>query len=147
MTVRRATRADVDAIVAMGLRFQADSSYAAYLRATAETMRALTLAVISNDASVLFVAEQDDAIIGMIAATLCANPMSGELVGTEVVWWMDPEARGGRTALRLVRAAENWARDCGAVVFQMAAPTAKVGHFYGVLGYDAIETHYQRRLA
>lgn len=146
-TLRRATIADVDAIVAMGLQFQATTSYAQHLRATPETLQALAIGLLGNDEAIIVLAEADGQIVGMIAATLYRQVMSQELIGTEVCWWMNPEARGGRTALRLIRAAEQWAVDHGAVVFQMMAPTAKVGAFYEALKYDLIETHYQRRVA
>lgn len=145
--IRRATSEDVEAIVAMGLCFQATTNYAQHLRATPETLRSLAMSILANDQSVIFLAERERSILGMIAASLYLQPMSGELVGTEICWWMNPDARGGRTALRLIRAAEAWAVSRGAVVFQLMAPTAKVGQFYEALHYDLIETHYQRRVA
>jgi len=131
----------------MGVCFQATTSYAQHLHATPETLRALAFGLLSNDQAVIFLAERDGHILGMIAATLYRHAMSQELIGTEVCWWMNPDARGGRTALRLIRAAEQWAVELGAVVFQMMAPTAKVGAFYEALHYEQIETHYQRRVA
>lgn len=146
-TIREATAADVDVIVAMGLRFQQTTTYALHLRATEATLRALTAAIVANDDAVIVVAERHGAVVGMIAASLYVQPMSGELIGTEICWWMEPEARGGRSALRLVRAAEAWALDRGAVVFQMMAPAGTaVGAFYEALRYAPIEMHYQRRL-
>jgi len=146
-TIRRATSADVDVIVAMALRFQQTTTYAQYLRTTEPTLRALAAAIVANAEAVILVAERLGVVVGMIAAVLVVQPMSGECVGTEICWWMEPEARGGRSALRLLRAAEQWARDRGAVVFQMSAPSDAVGAFYEALHYDRIETHYQRRLA
>ena len=149
-TIRAATLADVDTIVAMGLRFQATTSYAAHLRATAATLRTLAIGLVTNtDAAVILLLEDGAQVVGMLAASLYVHPMSAEIIGTEVCWWVEPAARGGRGALRLVRAAEAWARDRGAVVMQMMAPAggdADVGRFYEVLHYAPIETHYQRRL-
>lgn len=147
MTIRRATLEDVVAIVVMGLRFQATTSYATHLRATAETLTALVNAMLANPDAAGWLAEREGVPVGMIGAALYTNPMSGERVGSEIVWWMEPEARGGRTALRLIRTAEQWAQEHGAVIFQLMAPTTEVGRFYQALKYDAIEVHYQRRLA
>jgi len=148
-TIRVATLDDVDTIVAMGLRFQATTSYAAHLRATAETLRTLAIGIIENvDGAVLFLlVSADGATVGMLAATLYTQIMSGEIIGTELCWWVDPEARGGRGALRLLRTAERWAADRGAVVMQMMAPPGSdIGRFYEALHYAPIEMHYQRRL-
>jgi len=145
-TIRAATAADVDVIVAMGLRFQATTTYAAHLRATEPTLRALALQLLAHEGSVIFLAETDGQVVGMIAASCYVQPMSGELIGSEICWWMDPAARGGRTALRLLRTAEQWAADRGAAIFQMMAPTPEVGALYERLAYAPIETHYMRRL-
>lgn len=145
--IRRATLADVDAIVAMGICFQATTTYAQHLRTTPETLTQLAVSIIGNPEAVIFLAETDAGIVGMIAATLYTHIMSGERIGTEICWWMNPDARGGRTAWRLVRAAEQWAIDGGAVVFQMMAPTEKVGRFYETLDYELIERHYMKRVA
>lgn len=147
MTIRRATAADLDAIIAMALCFQETTSYAKHLRATPETLRTLAVGMLGNDEAVIFLAERHGSVLGMIAATLYRQIMSQELIGTEVCWWMNPEARDGRTALRLMRAAEQWAIDRGAVVFQMMAPTARVGALYERLDYELIERHYQKRVA
>ena len=147
MTIRRATPDDLDVIVAMALRFQATTSYAQHLRATEATFRALATQLLASPEAAIWVADRDGQVVGMIAAALYTQPMSGERIGSEVCWWMDPEARGGRTAIRLVRAAEQWAQAQGATVFQMMAPTKAVGALYEALQYAPIETHYMRRLS
>jgi GNAT superfamily N-acetyltransferase len=147
MTIRLASLADVDAIVAMGLHFQATTKYAMHLFATDSTLRMLATGLLTNPDAAIWVAEANGGLVGMLACALYIQPMSGALVGTEICWWMDPSARGGRTALRLIRTAEQWAKDKGATVFQMMAPTPKVGAFYEALKYEQIEVHYQRRIA
>lgn len=145
--IRRATVEDIDAIVAMGVDFQASTAYARHLRATPETLRALAVSLIASDEAVILVAERDGTLIGMLAAGLYTQPMSAECVGSEICWWVTPAARGGRAALRLLQAAEAWAKSRGAVVFQMMAPNEDVGAFYEALRFERIETHYQRRIA
>lgn len=146
-TIRPATAADTDRLVAMSLRFQATTKYAQHLRATPETVASLIAALLANADAIILVVERAETLVGMLAAAIYVQPMSLERVGSEIVWWMEPEARGGRAALRLLRTAEAWAGARGATVFQMMAPTADVGAFYEALDYTPIETHYQRRLA
>lgn len=147
MSIREAVATDRAAIVAMALRFQATTTYARHLCASAETLAALVGDLLASPDSRIWLAVADDATVGMIAAGLYRQPMSLELIGSEICWWMNPEARRGRTALRLLRTAEAWARERGATTFQMMAPTPEVGAFYAALGFEAIETHYQRRMA
>jgi len=90
--------------------------------------------------------EQDGALVGMMALTTYTHPMNGDTIATEIVWWIQPEARGGRSALQLFKAGEAWAREQGATTFQMIAPSDQVGAFYERLGFTKIEVHYQRSL-
>lgn len=144
-TIRVATDADVPAIVAMGLRF-ASTTYHDCLPANAECLTALAETILVNEAATIFVADQAGALTGMLAAQTYVQPMSGETLGTEICWWMEPEARGSRAAMRLLKAAEAWAKARGAVRFYMIAPTDQVAAFYERLGFTRVEIHYQRPL-
>lgn len=144
--IRQADESDVTALVAMGLHFQNTTDYAEHLRATEETLTTVVGHLLSNPNAVIFVAVNGTRLIGMIASTLYTQPMSGECIGSEICWWMEPDSRGGRIAIRLLRTAETWALNRGAVIFQMMAPNASIGSLYERLDYVPIETHYQRRL-
>lgn len=147
MIVRRAELADVPAIVAMGLRFAAEE-YRDYLNPDEASLTQLAQNVISGPTSIGFVAQEatDGPVVGMIGLMTYRQPMSGALVATEIVWWMEPEARGAKAAIHLLNKGETWAREQGATKFQMIAPTDHVGHFYERMGFKKLETHYQRIL-
>lgn len=145
-TVREAAHDDIPRIVEMGMRF-AGEEYARFLTADPVHLAALTRQFIdSPDVAVLVVDPSVGPLTGMMAMTMYVHPMSQERVATEVVWWMEPEARGSKDALRLLRASEAWARTNGASRLQMIAPTDHVGQFYERLGFSKVETHYQRSL-
>lgn len=142
--IRTATREDVPRIVDMGARF-IDTEYPGAVRFNPEMLAALTTALIDGAGTVLVV-EAADELVGMMALQTYVHPMSGDLIATEIVWWMEPEARRGVTAIRLFIAGEQWAREQGATKLQMIAPSDKVGQFYERLGFERIEVHYQRSL-
>jgi GNAT superfamily N-acetyltransferase len=146
--IRRATEADGPALVRMALRFQETPDYAAHLRATPATFARLIWALLHDDGAAVWVAQSAGVVQGLFAATVYPHPMSGEVMGQEFAWWLEPDARGGQTARQLLETAEAWARERGAVRFQMAAPAgSRVGTWYRRLGYTAVETHYMRELA
>ena len=142
--MRVATVDDIPAIAAMGAHF-IETEYPGAIRFDAERLATLTRSLIDG-AGVVFVVEQAGALVGMMALTTYLHPMNGDTIATEIVWWMEPEARGGRAALKLFAAGEAWARDQGATKFQMIAPSDQVGAFYERLGFQKIEVHYQRSL-
>ncbi len=59
---------------------------------------------------VLFVAEDEGALLGVIGGFPRLDPSEVQLVSL----WVDPDARGGGVARALIRAVAGWARDRGA---------------------------------
>jgi GNAT superfamily N-acetyltransferase len=143
--IRLATIEDVDAVAAMGARFIAQSRYGRLLPIVPEQLEAFTAQLVAGEASAVFVAEHAGALVGMFGVLLFEHPMSGVRVATEVFWWVEPSARG--LGLRLFYTAQRWAKDRGAAVLQMIAPSDEVRTLYERLGFDQVETVYQRAIA
>lgn len=147
MTIRTAHVGDLAVLVRMGLRFIATSSYRGTIPASAEQLGTLVAWLLDQGGIFVAVDDEGDEPIGMLAATVIVHPMSGELVASEVAWWIEPEFRGGSAGLRLLAAAEAWARAQGATRFQMIAPAgSSVGALYRRRGYAELETTWQRPL-
>ena len=145
MTTRLATLADVARIVEMGRRFLGDSSYAHVYLENVEQLSALAFRVINSaDGDVLLALDATDHIVGMIAMIAFDHFISGQRAAGEVVYWVEPDARG--CGVRLLKAAESWAKAHGAVQMQMVSPTERVDRLYERLGYQPVERIFQRAL-
>lgn len=142
--IRRATEQDVDAIVALGREMVATTGYHVFVGFDEARVAHVTRDLIANPDAALFVAERDGLVTGMLAMLVYAHPFSGDRIAGEVVWFMDPAKRGD--GVRLLKAAEAWAKTTDAVAVQMIAPTERVGDFYRAVGYAPVETAYQRRV-
>lgn len=144
--IRRATGRDVEGILRMGLRFHAESRYAAAMTPNVEQLARLLEYLL--EFGFLLVLERNGDVVGMLAAHALPNPVSGELVASEVAWWVDPEYRGGSGAVRMLVEFEEWAEERGAFLVQMIAPAgSSIGRLYMRRGYEQLETTWQRRLA
>jgi GNAT superfamily N-acetyltransferase len=141
---RPATLADVDAIVAMGARFLAQSVYRGHLADNPAQVRALAQQLIDAPHGDVLVVDADGTLVGMLALLAYAHHLSGEWVAGEVAFWIDPAYRG--LGLRLLRDAERWARAHGAARLELIAPTPDVETLYTRLGYAPIERTYQREM-
>lgn len=144
MTIRPAIRADVPRLVAMA-RAQLAATYGDAVADNPGQLEATVTLLVTTPAGAVFVADLDGAVVGMIGLVIAPHHCSGLLTAGEVMWWLDPAARGGGRAL-LARA-ERWAAEAGARVIQMTAPAGdqgdRVGRLYTRRGYRAIETSYQ----
>ena len=145
MEIREAVAGDLDAIVAMGEHFLAQTPYQTRIGRNPAQMRALAEHLITGAHGALFVAARAGTLVGMIGVFVFPHPISGEAIGSEVMWWMEPDARGA--GIRLLRAAERWVKARGATRFQMIAPTPDVEAIYERLGFEKVETVYQRSVA
>ncbi len=142
--IRRATADDTGRLIEMGQRFVRETTYNGIIAIDPERMARVIAGILANPDGVLLVSGADK-LTGMIGMVVYDHPFSGERTAFEIVWWVEPEARGD--GVRLLRAAEDWATERGAVVMQMVAPTDRVAHLYIRLGYAPVETSFQRRLS
>jgi RimJ/RimL family protein N-acetyltransferase len=140
--IRNATERDIPDIIRMGHEFMETSAYSRHLTENHECMATMARRLIGQSSGALLVSEEDDALVGMIGMFAFPHHFSGEIIAGEVIWWVAPTHRG--TGLRLFRAAEQWAKSVGAKRIQMIAPNPSVGKIYERMGYEQIETAYQR---
>jgi GNAT superfamily N-acetyltransferase len=81
----------------------------------------------------------------MLALLIYPHPFSGETTAVELCWWMEPEHRGSG-GLKLLRAAEQKAREAGATKLMLGAPSERTEELYQRLGLERVEVTYQRQL-
>lgn len=145
-TIREATVADLPAVLAMFRTFVQSQAYREYIGDNPEKSAAfLTFLMTSADATI-FVSEKAGAIIGMLGLMVYDHPMSGERVGSETFWWLNPEHRG--YGGWLLRRGERWAKARGVKRLQMMAPAGntRVALTYERLGYARVEVIFQKDL-
>jgi hypothetical protein len=146
--IRRGTPADVEQLVSMGLQFIDTTVYRQFVTRDGAQLHRLVYASLEHGA-VFVVDGGDRGLLGMIAVMVVPSPVCGELVGTEVAWWMQPAHRGAGTwGARLWMRGETWARSQGARWMHMVAPAGAhdVSRMYARRGYAELETTWQREL-
>lgn len=142
--IRPATVADTKRLIEMGQSFVNETSYSLLISVNPERLSGIIGGILENPDGVVLVSGSDATVTGMIAMVVYNHPFSGERTAFEIVWWVEPESRGD--GIRLLRAAEEWAREQGAKHMQMVAPNERVAALYQRLGYGLVETSFQRSL-
>lgn len=144
--IREATLDDVPQLVEMSRQFRAQSLYRTTFVDNPEQLAATITGLITGPSSVMLVLTAEDRLIGMIGLLLHPHLFDAVMTAGELVWWVEPEARGSGAGVELLRAAEAWAVEKGAARIQMVAPSVRVGEFYEREGYTFIEMNYQKTL-
>jgi len=128
----------------MGERFLTNSVYAGFPLNREQMAQTVDL-LLTSPIGRIYVAERKGDVVGMIGGLLFRHPITGEATVSELFWWVEPEHRG--IGIRLLKRAEQWAEEVGAVRMHMVAPTTDVGQMYLRLGYSPLETTYQKALS
>ncbi len=119
------------------------------LSADSSSVFASTVNRLANDPSFgAFVADCQGKLIGYCLAEIHPSRFaSWQKTGCEVGWWVSPENRNGRTAIRLQELAEEWMLEQGAQLLcfmSLAGSHQGMDRFYRRRGYLPLETHYMK---
>lgn len=146
MTIRKATHADLDVLLAMARNFLALTAYGPLVGNVAT----FQLEYFIDDVlahGVVLVADDGGQVLGLIALYPGLHPISRQAYADELAWWVEPVCRHASVGQQLLEAAERWARDCGLTMLKMVAPAeSSIGAFYARMGYAPVETAYQKAL-
>jgi GNAT superfamily N-acetyltransferase len=143
--IRKATPADASRLVEMAGHFVEQTRYSTLFRFKPAAVAQLVALVLEH--GVIFVAEQDGAIVGMLAALPMEEPIAKTPMLDEMAWWVEPAFRRGSVGPKLLRAAESWAVQKGLRLVKMVAPVGtNVGDYYKRMGYTEVETSWVKKL-
>lgn len=100
------------------------------------------LQLYKNPNAVGFIAIENDKIIGFISGIAHEYFFSNRKKANDLGFYVLPEFRGSRAALKLVKSLENWAKEIGADDLHLGQTTAveidKTRQFYERLGYKTV---------
>ena len=127
----------------MARTFIAETGYRTVIAFVPEQVENLLTGLMTEDDRLLLVSDESGSLTGMIGFVVYDHPISGERVGAEAFWWSERPGAG----IKLLKAAEQWARSKGALVLQMIQPVEadRVGKIYERFGYRPVELLWQRR--
>lgn len=146
--IRRATEADIPAIIAMSRKFYATTHYARTIPIDDESVGKIAAWLI--DTGVMLVAEADGRVCGMVG--LAVTPFmfnNGYSSAYEVVWWVDPDAQGIGVGKALLSAVEPACKEAGATTAHMVhLPNSppQAAALYERMGYRHSETSYTKEV-
>ena len=136
MIVRPATEDDLPRLMGYAEEFLSYHPVTSLFPRDLDAVEVALRRMIHDPNSVLLVHDRG-AIGGFITPMWCSP---GVLVATELFWW----AEG--SGLSLMRAFEDWARECGADIVQMLMIMGRrdVSFVYDRAGYSPVELSYVR---
>lgn len=114
--IRQANKFDIKAIINLLKQYKESAPLDVLKYANDEEYITKLLSELLAGSGIIFLAEKNNVIIGMLIAIIMPNiwnPKAQQC--SEVAYWVDPEFRGGTAAYRLIAA---YIKECDAMVKQ-----------------------------
>lgn len=143
-TVRKATPADKSRVLIMARSFQAASGLPIPFNAAYASM--LFDCLLTSHKHLCIVLDINGPC-GVLAAQSGTLPLAPVKAASELIWWIEPHARG-KGAIAMLDAYEAWAREQGCQFVNMVGLGADplTTRLYERRGYIAAERHFMKPL-
>jgi len=146
--IRKATEDDMGGIIAMSRMFYPTTHYVDFAPYDENTAFGLIKGMLQKD--ILLVALDGDRHVGLVGLIVCPFMFNRSInMAHEVIWWVDPEARGLGVGQALLGAIEPAcvAAGCDAIqMIHMANSPPQAAAIYIKAGYRESESCYSKRL-
>ena len=144
--IRLATEEDTFDLLVLTKNFMKEAG--GFFRFSKDKVETFLKSSLGNPDSVIIVAEHDGQVVGMLIGFVTEHPFIDTRVATEIGFYVSPEHRGGRKAIRLAKAFEEWAMSKSAddLVLGDVKAIKDLSGFYNKLGYTPTEGLYVKDL-
>lgn len=147
--IRAAKHSDVPRLVELGTLLHGISSYSS-IPFNPEKTATFLHELINGQNGVVFAAEIGGEVVGGMAGGIVDHWFSDDLIAFDYSIFIDPGSRSGITAIRLVKAFEEWARIRGARHVQMGIGTQLsvegTSKLYEYLGFEPFAPLFQKEI-
>lgn len=142
--IREALMEDIPRIVELGSRSLQDGPYKDRIQDNPVQAAKFAGLIIGGFGKVLLW-EEEGKVSGLFAFIAYPHFFDAVMTAQEIMWYVEPEARSGGAAIKLLWAAEEKAKELGVKVMQVTAPNKEVGNLYVRFGYKPAEIVFERR--
>jgi GNAT superfamily N-acetyltransferase len=150
MNIELATAKDIPEMVRLGSLMHKESAYAAFDFDFNKVANNFKFWVSSPDYFVAVAKDEDGNLIGGYCGYVTEYFFGKDLIACDLGLFIDPDRRGGMTAVRLIKAFEDWAQSKGAKevcpgTTTMVAPE-RTSRLYERLGYKVVGSIFKKEV-
>ena len=149
-TIRDATQEDVLDTVLAVKQFCKEIPHPAWKKFNTNKVNSLVSQLIEIEQGFVKIVTHDDEVVGALIAVMSDIPINDLIFAQELMFWIDPEHRTGRTAFKLVDEYVEWSTNAGCNFIRLSELDNVLGGRAGVLfkrkGFEPTETAYIRKV-
>jgi GNAT superfamily N-acetyltransferase len=138
-------------ILQLGMLMQQESAFSVIPFDVEQTANSIVGLVVNNTNGFGLLAYTDEGeAVGMIAGSITPYFFSRGWVASDFVWYVKPEHRGSRVAVKLLKAFKAWATEKGASQLYMGVTTNisadRTGDLLQRLGFEHVGGNYRAQI-
>lgn len=137
-------------ILKLGIAMQEEGDYSGVPFDIEKASQSILQMVIKNPNAFGVLAYDGDTPVGMIAGSVTPYFFSRGMMASDYVWYVQPEYRGSRAAIKMLKMFLSWSRDMGAMEAYVGVSTnvspQRTGKLLERLGFTHIGGNYKVEL-
>ena len=147
MEIRCLEYADIPETVELARKFVEESAFSRFTFSHEKMAANLSLAITHPHIAFCHVVEHEGKLVGALVGYISEFFFGPDLIASDSGWFVLPEYRGSRSAVRLLKNFEKWAKANGAKEVAMGVSTdvspEKTGALLQKLGYKHVGGNYK----
>lgn len=151
MIVREINPDDAVKLIELGKQFHKESPFhSRYKFDVNKSVNFMKSLALSSDCCFYVATDKNNKILGIVGGQMLSLYYTEDKYASELIFYVSPESRGGRTALSLLRKFESWAKDNGAKDVELGVVTGinakKADSFFKKAGYNYLGANFYREI-
>lgn len=148
--LRDAIEADVLDIVLAVKQFCKEIPHPAWGRFDSNKVKELVSNLIASDAGFVKIVTINEEVVGALVAMASPVPINSFIFAQEIMFWLDPDHRNGKTSPKLIDAYVEWSKAVGCDFVRLSTLDelleSRVGVLFKRKGFKSVETAYIKEL-
>ena len=148
--LRDAIETDVLDIVLAVKQFCKEVPHPAWGRFDSNKVKDLVSSLIDSEAGFVKIVTIDEEVVGALIAAATPVPINSFIFAQELMFWLDPDHRNGKTSPKLIDAYVEWSKAVGCDFVRLSTLDelldSRVGVIFKRKGFKPIETAYIKEL-
>ena len=148
MEIRCLEYADIPETVELARKFVEESAFSRFQFSHEKMAANLAMSVTHPDRAFCHVVEHDGKLVGALVGYISEFFFGPDLIASDSGWFILPEYRGSRSAVRLLKNFEKWGKANGAKEIAMGISTdvmpEKTGALLQKLGYVPVGGNFKK---
>ena len=148
--IRETTPDDLLDVVIAAKAFSKEAGHKTWAKFDTNKVKLLLEQLISHEFGFVYIATHNEEVVGGLIAVVSELPINDYRVAQELMLWIDPEHRNGKTAPKLIDAYVAWSKEKGCNFVRLSeidnVLNGKAGLLFKRKGFEPLETAYVKEL-